>query len=211
MEIKYKIYKKQEAYKSFDDIVITITNHGYDEITVSPHDFYFNINQVKTYPPWIVNPDLIGENDVTLFDGGTTIITFHFFELPEDLQSIKLGITKELKGKYNITITHPPKIEIKDGEPTWHITKGTEYYDDGTVKDVWINITYNDVRNRTEWVRFTVVDASNKNRIFYSINITENTSSVLVTYHPLDNMSLSELKKTRFSVIMNSSLSENQD
>jgi len=202
VEIKYEIYKTQES-SGFDDVVITVTNHGYDEITISPSDFYFNINQVKTYPSWMINPTLVGENEITLFDGGTTTITFHFSKLSEDVQTTKLEATKESRGEYNTTIIHPQKIKIK-GEGALYITKDVSY-DDGAIKDAWINITYNDLRD-LEWVRFTIFDAFNENRVFYEVNNTENTSHIFLTYHP----PLDEVRKgTKFLVKTSYSLSEN--
>lgn len=111
VEVKYEIELGTEY--DFDYVVVSVTNHGYDEVTVSMSDCYFNINQVKVYPSWMINPDLVMRTETTLFDGGTKTFDIRFFELPEDIRAVKLEVTDELRGKYNVTIIHPQEIKSR--------------------------------------------------------------------------------------------------
>jgi len=96
-------------------------------------------------------------------------------------------------------VMYPDYTETHYDYIAYNITKGVSYYDNGTISDAWINIAINNTKDSTQWVNITISDALDPSRVFYNVNITDNSSYISLTYHP----PLDEVRKgTKFLITM---------
>lgn len=81
-------------------------------------------------------------------------------------------------------VQYPTEIYVPFENISWNVTTYISHYDNGTIETAYIHFTYNDSQNESDWLNVTIYDADDLSTIFYSTNITTNTSLVSIFYYP---------------------------